>query len=389
LRAERFNRGGTTFPPGRTEKLRHRQLDTKARLPLPAWQRFSGDRAPPNDGDLGQHRGFGHLRALLSDRRKELETAAVQATLSEIGAQIGPIVESLIARFDRVREHVDALSNAPAHEVPGLIAALLETGEEASALTKLVLTQVKKLPKHEAKRLPASRRSMIAELNRVKGQLDALAPADEGLAERGSLAGGVTHDTNNLLMIVLGYTELLEGQVDRELLGEIAKGAERARKMLAGFLAVTRGEGAEREPVAIGELVESAVRSVRVYARDAQVRLSAEIAPGLAPIAADAGALHRVITNLLKNAIEAGAKNVSATVAASADAIEIRVSDDGPGVDPKIMAGLFERIATTKSKGTGLGLVSSRKIIREHGGDLTVASAPGEGTTFAVRLPAR
>jgi CheY-like chemotaxis protein/anti-sigma regulatory factor (Ser/Thr protein kinase) len=101
--------------------------------------------------------------------------------------------------------------------------------------------------------------------------------------------------------------------------------------------------------------------------------------------------LREVLTNLLKNALDALADRgglIMVQVEAHADGIEIRVHDDGAGIPPEIMAKVFDPFFTTKGEGgTGLGLCLSQRIAEQHGGELTLDSSPGSGTTATLRLP--
>ena len=99
----------------------------------------------------------------------------------------------------------------------------------------------------------------------------------------------------------------------------------------------------------------------------------------------------RVLDNLVKNAIEASEKgrlNISISTTFREGLLEISVSDDGPGIPPELQEKIFNPYFTTKAEGTGLGLPIARKIVLDHGGDLSVQSKKGEGTTFTITLPA-
>ena len=107
----------------------------------------------------------------------------------------------------------------------------------------------------------------------------------------------------------------------------------------------------------------------------------------------DAMGIERCVMNLITNAVDACADEGDGLVRASCrktgrDQVQIVIEDDGPGIAEEIRRTLFEPFISTKgSKGTGLGLSVTRKIIEEHGGTIAVASAPGEGTAFTIRLP--
>ena len=112
----------------------------------------------------------------------------------------------------------------------------------------------------------------------------------------------------------------------------------------------------------------------------------------LPSIQGDAGGLNQVFLNLLKNALEAfegGDGTISVHARIVEGEVEVCVEDTGPGMEPEVQARLFEPFFTTKQagQGTGLGLAMCERIIRDHGGRIEVASAPGEGTRVDVRVP--
>jgi signal transduction histidine kinase len=120
------------------------------------------------------------------------------------------------------------------------------------------------------------------------------------------------------------------------------------------------------------------------------VRVDRDVGPGLPRVNVDRDQLLQVLHNLLRNAIEAVGARGTVRVAARRDgeALEVAISDDGPGIRPEDLAHLFEPYFTTKQAGTGLGLAVADRIVKEHGGRIDVASRIGEGATFTVRLPA-
>lgn len=130
--------------------------------------------------------------------------------------------------------------------------------------------------------------------------------------------------------------------------------------------------------------------------RVTDIALETTLAPDLPVIAGDPHQLQQVILNLLHNAIQAMAARggrgrlwVTSALVPDRATIRITVADDGPGISPEHLPRLFEAFFTTKppGKGTGLGLAIARGIVTEHGGTITVESAPGKGAEFVVTLP--
>jgi signal transduction histidine kinase len=140
-------------------------------------------------------------------------------------------------------------------------------------------------------------------------------------------------------------------------------------------------------PMDLNDVVREAVDHTRPAASG--VRLSTELA-SLPPIAADRDEIRRVVDNLLVNAVEAlaGAGDVRVRTAADERSVWLEVSDDGPGVEPRLLqGGLFKPFVTTKPQGLGIGLYQVKSILTAHGADIDVASREGHGTTVRVRFP--
>jgi signal transduction histidine kinase len=127
----------------------------------------------------------------------------------------------------------------------------------------------------------------------------------------------------------------------------------------------------------------------RYPAPPGRVTLVSEVEPGLPAVDADRDQLLQVLLNLVANALDAAPAGGRVTVAArrDGDGIALCVTDDGPGIAAADLPRVFEPYFTTKAGGTGLGLAIAQRIAEEHAGQLEVASAPGAGATFTLRLP--
>jgi signal transduction histidine kinase len=101
----------------------------------------------------------------------------------------------------------------------------------------------------------------------------------------------------------------------------------------------------------------------------------------------DVEAVRRALRNLLRNAVEAGSRNITFRLDDHPHQLVISVEDDGPGLDPVSILRAFEPFYTTKAKGTGLGLAISRQELEESGAALQVRSAQGQGAVFSILLP--
>ncbi|HVO32181.1 MAG TPA: ATP-binding protein, partial [bacterium] len=216
----------------------------------------------------------------------------------------------------------------------------------------------------------------------------------------GGLAGGVAHEINNPTGVILTRAQFLLRVAKEEKLSDdvvedlvaIQKQAERIARITSSLLSFSRQQPASKAPVVVAEMVTEASALVEASLKGTDVALETSIPADLPKIVGDKGKLEQVLVNLMKNAIDAmprgGALRVRA-MRVGEKRVVITVSDTGTGIPPDVRAKIFEPFFTTKEvgKGTGLGLSIAYGIVTEHGGDLTVASEPGEGTEFHVVLP--
>ena len=227
----------------------------------------------------------------------------------------------------------------------------------------------------------------------------------------GALAGGVAHEVNNMMSVILGCGAfLLEDQAaPADALAdvrEMMKAAERAASVTRQLLAFSRHAASRPEPVDIAGAVRSAEPMLRrLIGAGRRLVFVADAAP---TAAVDAGQLDQVIVNLVLNARDATVDGGRIVIMASeqnlsepqlsTDGSEIppgryaavSVRDDGSGIDTAVQARIFEPFFTTKplGEGTGLGLAAVHGIVKQNLGFITLVSAPGAGTTFTVLLPA-
>ena len=226
----------------------------------------------------------------------------------------------------------------------------------------------------------------------------------------GGLAGGVAHDFNNLMSIVLSYSEMmsLELRPDdpvRSDLDEIHKAGTRAAELTRQLLAFSRQQVLAPRLVDLGEIVhgmESMLR--RLIGED--VELTTSCAAGLGNILVDPGQIEQVIMNLSVNARDAMPRGGMLTIQAAAVMLDahyaaehvgvtpgphvmLAVSDTGLGMSKETQARMFEPFFTTKEKGkgTGLGLATVFGIVRQSGGTIWAYSEPGQGTSFKAYFP--
>jgi signal transduction histidine kinase len=138
---------------------------------------------------------------------------------------------------------------------------------------------------------------------------------------------------------------------------------------------------------ALAGLVEDIAEVVEPRGEEVTSRLVNKVAATLM-VEADRDQFFRVILNVARNAIEAGARRITVTAEPDIGAIEIKLVDDGPGLPPKARDNLFRPFAgSARPGGTGLGLAIAREIMRAHGGDIMLGESTAAGTTFCLRLP--
>lgn len=234
----------------------------------------------------------------------------------------------------------------------------------------------------------------------------------ERLAAVGETVASLSHSIKNILQGLRGGADVVEMGLKRDDL-KVAKGGwgilkrnlDRIVGLTLNMLAFSRQRQIEPQLMHVSSLIEECVQLAEGIATTKSVTLISDIEPGILPILLDPNLIHQVLMNLLTNALEAvpaegGRVTVRALAAAhpswpdaapvqTTGGVEIHVIDNGPGVPDAKMQWIFEPFNTTKgTKGTGLGLAVAKRITEEHGGRLGLESAPGQGATFKVFLPA-
>lgn len=224
----------------------------------------------------------------------------------------------------------------------------------------------------------------------------------------GRLAGGVAHDFNNMLTVILGQVEALSerGAAPSELsaqLSPIRAAAQRGADLVARLLTFARKGSPRLRALQLNDLVTGLDGMLRRLLGEG-IELHTELSPELHSVRADPAMLEQVIVNLVINARDAMPAGGALTILtrnlspadSAADAsergprVELAVRDMGVGMDSFVVARIFEPFFTTKGehRGTGLGLATCHGIIRQFGGVIAVESQPGAGSTFRIRLPA-
>jgi hypothetical protein len=219
----------------------------------------------------------------------------------------------------------------------------------------------------------------------------------ERLASLGLLAAGVAHEVNTPLTGISSYTQMLLEEMPpedprRAVLEKIEAQSRRASSIANSLLNFARPERAVFEDLPLNDTVREVMRLFEPQLRDRGIRLEAALAEDLPRIHGHKGKLQQVLLNLLLNArdaVEDGGRVVVSTEIRRG-AVVLEVLDDGVGIAEEDLPRVFDPFFTTKGrgKGTGLGLSISHGIVREHEGEMSVESSPGEWTRFRVEFPA-
>jgi signal transduction histidine kinase/CheY-like chemotaxis protein len=256
----------------------------------------------------------------------------------------------------------------------------------------------------------------LRDLSEVKRQEEALRRKDEALAQAqkleavGRLAGGIAHDFNNILVVILGFAEVLlreapPGSPSRQPLETILKYAQRASELVRQLLTFSRKQAHHPRALNLNDLVAETEDSLRQLL-GGNVVLRTALAADLGPVCVDPARFEQVLMNLATNArdaMPAGGQLLVETRNADMEEpyplpdgplpagryVLLALTDTGCGMDEATRAKMFEPFFTTKEqgKGTGLGMATVFGTVRQAGGHLCVDSALGRGTTIKIYLP--
>jgi two-component system, NtrC family, sensor kinase len=219
----------------------------------------------------------------------------------------------------------------------------------------------------------------------------------EKMASIGLLAAGVAHEVNTPLAGISSYTQMLREQVSPEdprapLLEKIEKQTFRAAKIITNLLNFARSGSGDAAILDVNQVLQDVLSLVEHQLAHAHIKVRRELAMDLPRIHGNENRLQQVFFNLVLNARDAMPSGgwLTITTRCRGSELLIQVSDTGEGIRREDLKRIYDPFFTTKGlgRGTGLGLSVSYGIVREHGGSISVDSAPGKGTTFEVSLPA-
>lgn len=221
----------------------------------------------------------------------------------------------------------------------------------------------------------------------------------ERLALVGELAAGVAHEFRNPLHGILNYITILQtneslDDAAQEDIAMIQEGLQRMEEISRRMLRFTRDDVGPKARTSLDSIIEDAMSFIKGRANSAGVEMRSKVSPG-APshVIVDGERIAEALLNLLKNAIDASPRRTVVevdvpSVSATSNDVEIRVTDEGPGVPVEIQERVFDAFFTTKAigRGSGLGLALARRIAEHHGGTVELARDVPGGTTFVLRF---
>lgn len=287
-------------------------------------------------------------------------------------------------------------------------------GDQASLINLLTSSGKRRIVELRASRTEWERKPAFTVVLRdvtEKKELEAQFVQAQKMEAVGHLTGGIAHDFNNLLTVINGYSEVLltktkTGDPFRPVLEEILKAGRRAAALTSQLLVFSRRQIIQPRIIDLNLLISDLDKMLRRLITET-VDLQVKLDPNLSPVKADPSQIEQVVVNISINARDAMPKGGLLTIETSNVEIRpdakddyigfnpgnyarLRIADTGCGMSPEILSHIFEPFFTTKEngKGTGLGLATVYGIVKQAGGNITVKSEAGKGTTFDVYLPA-
>jgi len=273
------------------------------------------------------------------------------------------------------------------------------------ALEKVRLQQALASYMKELEQRVADRTRALEESNRqLRQSLDELKVAQEHLVQTeklsalGALVAGITHELNHPLGVILGSAELLNASDACTPpvhfgLEKIRQEALRCQEIVQNLLGFARKQKPKKTYLDVNIVCLNTLALLDYQFRSKNIRVVQHLGNNLPGVMADGHQLQQVLVNVLTNASQAlseehpDKRHVTVTTAYHDSKVWIKIADTGPGIAAEHLRRIFDPFFTTKEQGTGLGLSLSYGIIKEHGGEFTVASLPGEGATFIITFP--
>ncbi len=234
-------------------------------------------------------------------------------------------------------------------------------------------------------------RHNLTELEKVNTEKSRM----ERLSALGEMASTVAHETKNPLNSIRLATSYLkknfQGEILTEFLGIIEEEVARLNELTSGFLGYSRPAPLRLKPCDINAVVRATADLVRQEATDRNIELVVLMDDHVPPVGCDISQMKQALLNLLVNAMDVTpeGRSISVTTESVNGRVLIAVQDTGAGIPAPELEKIFKPFYTTKTRGAGLGLAIVERIVKEHGGEIRVASEQGRGTTFSMYLPVK
>lgn len=217
------------------------------------------------------------------------------------------------------------------------------------------------------------------------------------LSMLGEMLAAVLHELKNPLTIILGYASEMDKaktpEKQKEVWADITEAVRKSSKIVKNILSYVRySDRAEQTVMNLNELVDSTIEIAYEQLKINKIQLVKEYDPSIPVMVGNNGYLQQVFLNIINNARIAmvkheGIKKLTVTTTMWGKNVIIKFADTGPGIKQDNIEKIFEPFFTTRSEGTGLGLSLCYKIVKQHGGDISVSSKPGKGAVFTILLP--
>jgi signal transduction histidine kinase len=248
----------------------------------------------------------------------------------------------------------------------------------------------------ERMRTEAALRDSEDHLRRQAQELEQQLVASGRLVAIGELTASMAHEFNNPLGIIIGFAQGLLDDVNPDdpnyhHIEIIAEEAQRCEKIIQELLEFGRPKNTDIVAVDVKEVIDKTLELVSSLAAKSNVETTTQVATGLPLVHGDPQQLQQVLLNLSLNAVDAMPQGGTLSVGAGvepAQQLVITVRDTGYGIDPVMLTKIFQPFFTAKKRrGLGLGLPICDRIVKAHGGKISVASVLGQGTIFKIHLP--